>query len=121
VHVLTEHEVASLAEDLRGLRERLHAGLDAARDASKPVDLDEPIGRLSRMDALQQQNMATANRRASQLRLQLVEAAQRRIEEGAYGDCLDCGEPVGFARLEARPESPFCLGCQSRREARTPR
>lgn len=121
MHALTELEVARLADDLRNLRDRLHAGLDAARDASKPVDLDEPIGRLSRMDALQQQSMASANRRASQLRLQQVESAQRRIEDGDYGDCLDCGEPVGFARLEARPESPFCLGCQSRREARAPR
>lgn len=60
--------------------------------------------------------MNRANREAAQLRLQQVEAALRRIEADEFGECLACGEDVGFGRLKARPEAPLCIGCQNRRE-----
>ncbi len=92
--------------------------LSSSAQAAKPVDLDEPIGRLSRMDAMQQQNMAAANRRAAQVRQKQVTAALVRIDEDEYGDCLDCGESIAAGRLEATPEAPFCIQCQSSRERR---
>ena len=108
---------AALGEALRGLQEELRGQIRSADDASRPIDLDEPIGRLSRMDAIQQQAMVKANREAAKLRLQQVEAALRRYEDDEYGDCLACGEPIGASRLRARPEAPFCIGCQTLREA----
>ena len=115
---LTGAEAEELHRELVALRDELARALDDSREAVKPVDLDEPIGRISRMDAIAQQNMAKANRRSSQLRLQQVEAALLRCENGEYGDCLECGETVGFARLEVRPEAPLCIGCQGLREGR---
>ena len=115
---LSEAQGGALRESLLALAAQLREGLEASAGGARPVDLDEPIGRVSRIDAIQQQSMARANRRASQLRLQQVEAALRRFERGEYGACLECGEEIGFARLEVRPESPFCLECQSLREAR---
>jgi DnaK suppressor protein len=101
---------------LLALRDELRSMIDASAEAARPVDLDQPIGRLSRIDAIQQQNMVKASRRAAELRLQQVAAALRRLDDDEYGDCLQCGEEVGEARLEARPEAPFCIGCQSVRE-----
>lgn len=37
-------------------------------------------------------------------------------EAGDYGDCENCGEPIGYSRLEARPEARFCIACQTRLE-----
>ena len=42
----------------------------------------------------------------------------RRYDDDEYGDCLDCGEAIAIARLEARPETPFCVRCQENRERR---
>jgi DnaK suppressor protein len=42
-----------------------------------------------------------------------VEAALRRVEDGSYGECIDCGDPVGAARLAAYPMALRCAGCQS--------
>ena len=103
--------LGALAAELRSL-------LDTSEQGARPVDLDEPIGRISRMDAIAQQSMARANRRSSQLRLAQVEAALLRFASGGYGECLECGEELGFARLEARPEAPLCIGCQGLREGR---
>jgi len=82
------------------------------------VDLDEPIGRISRVDAMQQQKMLAANRQAAQQRRRQVEAALDRIEAGEYGECQGCGEEIEPRRLRAQPEAPLCLDCQSRRERR---
>ncbi len=102
------------------MTEELGSQLASCEEGARPVDLDVPIGRLSRMDALQQQSMVRANRASAQLRLQQAKAALRRIGQAEYGVCVECGEEVGFARLEVRPETPFCLSCQSLRESRKP-
>jgi len=98
------------------LQSELRSLIEASAEASQPVDLNEPIGRLSRMDAIQQQNMSQASRRSAERRLQQVASALKRLEADEYGDCLLCGEEIGDARLKARPEAPFCISCQSRRE-----
>lgn len=113
---LTEAEELELGHALRELRAHLAQLLEATSEDTKPVDLDQPIGRLSRMDAMQQQQMAKAARRGHELRRTQVLAALAAIEVGEYGECRRCEEPIGYQRLRARPETPFCLACQSSRE-----
>ncbi len=48
--------------------------------------------------------------------LQLVQDALARFDNGTYGLCLDCGQEIDDARLEAIPYAPLCLSCQSKRE-----
>ncbi|GGO64490.1 TraR/DksA family transcriptional regulator [Nonomuraea cavernae] len=55
--------------------------------------------------------VATTQRRA-------VVDALKRLDEGSYGSCVDCGKPVPEGRLEARPEAARCVQCQGRRERR---
>jgi len=113
---LTEEEIDRFAAVLRNLQEELRSALKPLADGARTVDLDQPIGRLTRVDALQQQSMAKANRQSAQVRLRQVEAALKRTEQGTYGCCLDCDEPIGTARLEVRPEAFLCIGCQEERE-----
>jgi DnaK suppressor protein len=47
-----------------------------------------------------------------------IEEALRRIEDGAYGYCEDTGEPIGLARLDARPTATLSLEAQERHERR---
>lgn len=115
--VLSSADQQQLMEKLVCLKQELRQLLDDSAGSSLPVELDQPIGRLSRVDAMQQQAMAQANRSGHQRRLVLVEAALVAIRQGRYGECRSCEEPISFARLQARPESPFCFECQSRREA----
>ena len=116
---LTEAQVAILQQSLHDLREQLRAHLDASRESAAPVQLDQSsVGRLSRMDAMQAQQVAAAGRRQAQVRLDQIRAALRLMENGDYGLCGRCEEPIGYRRLQARPESPLCVGCQGRRERR---
>jgi DnaK suppressor protein len=109
-------DLAAMRGRLEELRDELDALLSGTAEAARPVDLDQPIGRLSRMDAIQQQSMLAANRTSAARRRQQVDAALRRIDEDGYGDCANCGDPIDPRRLEARPEAPLCVACQGLRE-----
>jgi DnaK suppressor protein len=45
-----------------------------------------------------------------------IEHALRKIEEGTYGVCEECDEPISLKRLEARPEAPLCIQCKEAQE-----
>ncbi len=49
-------------------------------------------------------------------RLESVQQALRRIEQGAYGLCERCGDPIDRARLESLPSAALCLRCKARQE-----
>jgi DnaK suppressor protein len=92
--------------------EALDAQDAAGQAAQQTVELDQQaVGRLSRMDALQNQAMAQAQARRRQAERQKIHAALHRIEEGEYGYCTECGEDIALARLAADPAIPRCLDC----------
>jgi len=77
-----------------------------------PVELDQQsVGRLSRMDAMQQQEMAQAEARRRISDLARIEMALVRIAEGEYGWCAECGEPIAQKRLDIDPAAHLCIGC----------
>ncbi|MEP1470073.1 MAG: TraR/DksA family transcriptional regulator [Halieaceae bacterium] len=83
-----------------------------SRDAADTVALDQSkVGRLSRMDALQAQQMAQETARRRQQQLQKIESALRRIEADDYGYCYKCGEAIEDARLTFDPASTRCVNC----------
>lgn len=76
------------------------------------VELDQcRIGRLSRMDALQGQQMGLAHKRRSEQRIKALEGALRRIESGDFGCCFVCGEEIAPERLKFDPAVTRCISC----------
>jgi RNA polymerase-binding transcription factor DksA len=53
---------------------------------------------------------------ATRRELQQIMAALERMREGEYGTCVDCGESIAEGRLEAIPETQFCVRCAEKRE-----
>ena len=68
----------------------------------------------SMANALADFNVAVVDRHVHELRD--IEAAFRRIRDAAYGVCIDCGDEVGFARLQAYPTAKRCIACQEKHE-----
>ena len=110
---LTDKQLDYFRDMLERLRIELRELLDISTDASRTVVLDQTmVGRLSRMDALQQQQMSQASRAAYRKHLVAVEQALRSLDDGGYGWCERCGELIDTRRLEIKPESVRCIGCQ---------
>lgn len=105
--------------DMDAVRQRLRSLYQQCRDESSrsqsqraTVELDQTTtGRLSRMDALQGQAMAQASERRRAIRMQQIPQALKRIDEGVYGECIECGEWIAKARLELDPTALKCIDC----------
>ena len=115
---LSEEQSEELRGDLCRLLVDLQQDLEQSAEAGKTVDLDQPIGRLSRMDAMQQQKMVQAQRERLKLRLGQVKGALASFDRDEYGVCRRCEEPIAYKRLTARPEAPLCIDCRSQAERR---
>jgi len=104
IHKLNETQLGHFRRLLKDLRRALLTQDHIAQDSQKTVALDQQsVGRLSRMDALQQQAMAKATQaRRSQQSLR-IEAAFSRMKDGKYGYCTGCGEDIPLERLELDP------------------
>ena len=50
--------------------------------------------------------------------MQVLRHALAKFEDGSYGLCEECGNDIGYSRLQARPEARLCIGCQTRAEKR---
>ena len=110
---LSEDRLGELRSDLQRLQRELQGQLERIGNDSQPVQLDQQmVGRLSRMDAMQQQQMAQASQSHMRAHLSRVTLALKALEEGEFGYCRSCDEPIPFARLKIRPDSPLCVGCQ---------
>lgn len=110
---LTPAQLSQLKAQLEGALRDVEQALEASAANAQPVDLELSIGRLSRVDAMQQQHMALAQRRRLEQQRQQIQSALSRVQRESYGACVRCEEPIGFARLSARPEGPLCRECQS--------
>lgn len=60
--------------------------------------------------------LEAADHNATQLRS--MRYALAKFDDGSYGACEECGNPIGFSRLQARPEARLCIACQTRAEKR---
>ena len=99
--------------------ETARASLNAERERLL-VELGQPIENPAQMtygsqaaaaSQVFEQQRDLALRDRSRLELSRVEAALRSIDDGTYGICTNCGNPIGAERLEAIPWAPTCIDC----------
>ena len=105
-------DTAQLKQKLLEAKAELEGLAQVYKESSETVVLDQcAVGRLSRMDAMQAQQMSlqTDKRRAEQLLR--IEGALHRIESGDYGYCYICGEEIEARRLQAEPTNTRCMVC----------
>ena len=98
----------SMTEELR----RLARSMEITDEAARPVELDQQaVGRLSRMDSLQNQHLTRNLKEREEVRVSALVRALSRIEEGKYGLCVGCGDPIEEGRLAVFPEAEHCAAC----------
>ncbi|WP_177421066.1 TraR/DksA family transcriptional regulator [endosymbiont of Lamellibrachia barhami] len=109
---MTEEEMEQIRQQLLCLKSKLQELEETFKETNKPLELDQArVGRLSRMDAMQAQEMALEASRRRQSQLLKVEGALRRIESGEYGYCFVCGKEIGIRRLSVDPANTRCMEC----------
>jgi DnaK suppressor protein len=97
--------------ELAGDTEVTAGGRDLAVQEVETSPADKATVRLLNDLALE-----AADHNATQLRS--MRYALAKFDDGSYGACEECGNPIGFSRLQARPEARLCIACQTRAEKR---
>ncbi len=81
------------------------------QEMSKPVAPDDAIGRISRMDAINNKSVTEAALRQAEAKLQNLNHVLGQVGRDAFGKCLKCKQPIPLGRILARPESLHCVKC----------
>jgi DnaK suppressor protein len=110
---LTPKQTQELRSLLQANKTKLEQQLLDAESATGVVTLDQStVGRVSRVDAMQQQSMAVSTRAKAESTLRKVLIALKRIDREDFGCCGQCDEPIQFNRLKVQPQANHCLKCQ---------
>ena len=100
---IIDEQIESVTEEIEELKE-----------LTKPVKLDASVGRLSRMDAINNKAINDKSLREKKSTLQKLERARERAKEGDLGKCLKCGNDIPFGRLKIMPYTTRCVQCAGR-------
>lgn len=118
---LSESQLLSLASKLRDQHEELRSEVQEDR-AKMDKELDRRSGREvqdrgdeANTDQWRETNAAMIDHHVDEI--SSIQAALSRLESGTYGWCVECGEAIGFQRLQAYPSANRCLTCQSKAES----
>lgn len=100
-----------IREEIQTQIDSIKQNLSDFRERADSVGLDQPIGRLSRMDSLTNQGILLSGMDKSKTRLARLEQALRKLDDPEFGYCPECGDEIAEKRLMALPESRLCTAC----------
>ena len=87
--------------------------IDTLREQTKPVPPSAAIGRLTRMDAIQQKSMAEANLKSTEVLLSKLKKTLIDLNNADFGICSICSNTIPLGRILAVPEAKVCVQCAS--------
>ena len=81
------------------------------QEMTKPIAPDVAIGRISRMDAINNKSVTEAALRQAKEKLRDLQRVSSKIDDKDFGICLKCHKPIPLGRILIRPESLYCVNC----------
>jgi len=85
--------------------------VDEYRELTKPVEPENAIGRISRMDAIQNKSVTEAALRKTREKLGKLEYALSKVDDDDFGICTNCKKPIPLGRILIMPQSQTCVSC----------
>ena len=112
----SSQNVQRLEEKLRQQQALLERSMLTAVEQGRQTGADETQDVADQAVSSYQKELLFTQGTNGHTQLSLVRLALERIDEGSYGDCLQCGSPIGEKRLDALPWTPYCINCQEKIE-----
>lgn len=81
------------------------------RELSKPIAPENAIGRVSRMDAINNRSVNESALRKAELKLSNLKVALSKIEDKDFGICIRCNTPIPLGRIMLMPHAITCVNC----------
>ena len=108
---MTKEERAELKKRILETIEKTEKELADLEDATQPITPENSIGRVSRMDAINNKSVSEVALRSSKKKLSNLKVALHNIEDPSFGICSNCKRPIAAGRLMFMPQSTRCIRC----------
>ena len=112
---LTKKKKIELEQTIKTNIATLQDQILTLEEKTKPIAPDCSLGRLTRLEAMGEQDVANKVLDEARLRLTRLNNALQRIDKPMFGICIECDEDIGFGRMSVRPESVRCVECAGNR------
>ncbi len=111
--MLTAEQRAEIEVAIRKMLGELSFKIAEYKELTKPIPPENAIGRVSRMDAINNKSVNEAALRQSEAKFQRLELALKKIDEPYFGICTKCGKPIPIGRVMLVPGAVTCVPCAS--------
>jgi len=108
-------------EELKEIESRINAEIESTRETiekfrelTKPIAPDDSIGRVSRMDAINNKGVNDSSLQKAELKLKNLEIAVTKINEPDFGKCRRCSNQIPIGRILLLPQITICVNCAAR-------
>lgn len=108
---LTPEQIVEITAIINNELDQLKSNITHLEEATKPIALDNTIGRLTRMDAIGGKSVNDSLLENNRMRLIALEKALFRIGTSFFGTCKNCHAKIAYNRLKAIPEATHCSNC----------
>ena len=109
--VFTKQQLDELREHMRDELRSLESEIAHLEILTLPVSPDNAIGRLSRLEAMNEKSINEVALKSARERVIRITAALTRIDDDEFGLCMDCGEMIPYMRLKSMPGTRRCVAC----------
>lgn len=108
---MTSSEREQIRQKLQDTILKVQNEIAELKELTKPIAPDSAIGRISRMDAINNKSVNDAGLRKSKVKLSKLEKNLERIDDEDFGNCTRCGKEIQVGRILFMPESSWCIAC----------
>ncbi|MFA9391045.1 MAG: TraR/DksA family transcriptional regulator [Prolixibacteraceae bacterium] len=108
---MSEYTLESIRDALHLKQKKLQRDIVDLKELVQPEAPDSAIGRVSRMDAINNRSINEAALRKKKMQLSKIENALIEIKQTTFGKCIRCGKSIQLARILLMPESKVCVNC----------
>ena len=107
-------EKENIENQIKEKIEKLEKEILTLKDLTKPIAPDCAIGRVSRMDAINNKSVNEATLRKKEVQLKALNETLLHLDDPNFGKCIRCGREIPLGRIMLMPESKKCVVCASR-------
>jgi DnaK suppressor protein len=110
---MTKQELKDVKEKVVQEIDKTEKSIEDYRDMSRPISPENAIGRVSRMDAINNKSVTEAALRQAELKLINLHNVLSSSDGEDFGLCLKCQKPIPIGRILLMPQSRYCVNCAS--------
>ncbi len=108
---MTKHDLKAVKEKVLEEIDKTSRSIEDYREMTSPISPENAIGRVSRMDAINNKSVAEAALLHAEEKLKNLNIVLSSIDEPGFGICIKCQKPIPIGRILLMPQSRYCVNC----------